>query len=323
MRESLNIGSVGTSSIMELIQEAIRLTPGISCNLIYSRDKERGRKFADLVGVKEICDNYEELFKRSDIDVVYIASPNKCHVSQAIQAMKYGKHVIIEKPVAVRKSDMQKLLHVAQENRVFFFEAITTLFMPNYIACKKLLAHLGKIQSIELCYGQYSSKYEAYLRGENPSNFSTEMQGGALNDLGIYCIHVAVDLLGWPEAVTYDAEYGSNGIDLSGILRLRYPQVECLIAVAKNRDMDSGCRIFCENGDIIEKGPLNSFSVCKAEVKGIPHCIDEQEKENRITYELRCFRDAILNHDLDFFCRMARQSMIAASILEQAHEIEK
>lgn len=319
MRKSLNIGCVGTSSIMELIQEAIQLTPGLICNLIYSRDKERGKRFADLVGVKESCDNYEEMLNRSDIDVIYIASPNKYHVPQAMQAMKHGKHVIVEKPIAVRENDIQKLMMEAREKRVFFFEAITTLFMPNFVACKKLLVRLGKIESVELCYGQYSSKYKAYLRGDEPSNFSTEMQGGALNDLGIYCIHLAVDLFGWPEAVDYDAEYGYNGIDLAGTLRLRYPQVECRIKVAKNKDLNSGCRISGENGYIIEQGPLNSFAACRAEVKGILHYIDKQKESNRMLYELSCFRDAILNHDIDFFCRMARQSMIAASVLEQAH----
>lgn len=323
MSKTLTIGSVGTSSIMELIQEAIRLTPGISCKMIYSRSKERGEEFAQLVGVEEVCNHYEIMLERSDIDIVYIASPNKCHVPQAIQAMEHGKHVIIEKPITIKEDDIQKLLEIAQENRVFFFEGITTLFMPNFIACKKLIEKLGRIQSVELCYGQYSSKYDAYLLGEKPSNFSKEMQGGALNDLGIYCIHVVVDLFGWPEAVSYEAEWGRAGIDLSGVLKLCYPQIECKIEVSKNKDLNSGCKIFGENGSIIEKGPLNSFAVCNAEIDGVSHCVKEQKEKNRMMYELSRFRDAILNHDLDFFCKMARQSMIASSILEQAHKVEQ
>ena len=319
MDRVLNIGCVGTSAVMELMQEAIRLTPGVSCKMIYSRDKERGKRFAELAGVKEACDDYGEMLGRSDIDVVYIASPNKCHVPQAIEAMGHGKHVIVEKPVAVRADGIQKLIAAARENGVFFFEAITTLFMPNFLACKKLFARLGKIHSVELCYGQYSSKYDAYLRGEDPSNFSTEMQGGTLNDLGIYCIHLAADLFGWPEAVAYEAEYGPNGIDVGGVLQLQYPHVGCRIEVAKNRNLDSGCRISGENGYIVEEGPLNSFSNCRAKVDGAERRIREQEEGNRMVYELAHFRDAILSHDLDFFCKMARQSMIATSILEQAH----
>lgn len=323
MQGTLNIGSVGTSSVMELVQEAIRLTPGLCCKVVYSRDKARGQKFAERVGAEECCDEYEEMIARDDIDIVYIASPNSLHVSQALKAMAHGKHVFIEKPVAVTEAELQKLIAAAKDNGVFFFEAITTLFMPNFIACRELLPKLGNIRSAEFCYGQFSSKYDAYVRGEDPSNFSTQMQGGTLNDLGIYCIHAAVDLFGRPQNVSYEADHGPNGIDLSGTLLLQYPQLVCKIEVAKDKDLKSGCRIVGDNGFFAESGPLNAFASCDAEIGGAPVCIDRQKDENRMIYEMARFRDAIRDHDQDFFNAMARQTMIATAILEQAHASER
>lgn len=319
MERMIRIGSVGTSSIMHVIQEAIRLTDGLSCSMIYSRNAERGREFAELMGIEKSCCDYFEMLNRDDIDVIYIASPNSLHVTQALQAMKAGKHVIVEKPAAVTKSDAAELYEAAIENHVFFFEAVTTLFMPNFTACRALLPQLGRLSKAQLIYGQYSSKYDAYLRGENPNIFNPRMQGGALNDMGIYCIHAAVSLLGSPQNVHYEASCGPNGIDLSGRLLLDYPDLTCEIVTAKDSSLPSGCLFEGENGYVAEDGPLNEFAKCRACIHGRETVIDKQPPGNRMWYELSRFRDAILQRDTSFFESMAKQSLLAASILEQAH----
>lgn len=88
---------------------------------------------------------------------------------------------------------MQRLIDAARANGVYFFEAITTLFMPQYEACRLLLPKLGRIEQAHITYAQYSSRYDAYLRGENPNIFNPAMQAGALNDMGVYCVHMAVE----------------------------------------------------------------------------------------------------------------------------------
>ena len=188
------------------------------------------------------------MLERSDLDLIDIASPNRFHVEQALAALEHGKHVIVEKPAAVTRGDVQRLIDAARANGVYFFEAITTLFMPQYEACRLLLPKLGRIEQAHITYAQYSSRYDAYLRGENPNIFNPAMQAGALNDMGVYCVHMAVDLFGVPQDVRYLAELGPNGIDLAGRLTLTYPSLTCEILTAKNADLGSGCRITGENG---------------------------------------------------------------------------
>ena len=315
----LNFGSVGTSSIMRVMQEAIRLTDGTVSKLLYSRSAERGRDFAQSEGIPESCDSYDAMLARNDLDVIYIASPNRFHTDQALKALNAGKHVIVEKPTAVTAEEVRALYEAANANHVFFFEAITTLFMPNFLACKQLLSQLGPLHSARLAYGQYSSKYDAYLRGENPNVFNPDMQGGVLNDMGIYCVHAAVNLLGEPESVRYEAERGPNGVDLSGTLTLKYPALTCEITMAKDRSLESGCRFEGEHGYFEERGPLNDFVRCSAALNGMVQEINVQSDGNRMLYELARFRDAILEGDADFFAAMAKQSILAASVLEQAH----
>ena len=319
MNQTLTIGSVGTSSIMKLIQEAISLTEGLETTVIYSRDIERGRKFAEAAGVSDSCCDYSEMVKRDDLDIIYIASPNSLHFSQAMKALKNKKHVIIEKPAAVTSKEILALYETAKKNDVFFLEAITTLFMPNYLAYKKRIPELGGLKEVQINYGQYSSKYDAYLRGENPNIFNPELQGGALNDMGIYCIHIAVDLFGDPQDVQYSAEYGPNGADVCGKLIMTYPNLVCRIETSKKHAIRSGCFLTGENGSLSEEGALNDFASCESEIAGVKAPINVQPAGNRMVYEMAVFRDAILNHDTDFFKKMTEQSLIAASVLERAH----
>ncbi|MDD3410538.1 MAG: Gfo/Idh/MocA family oxidoreductase [Eubacteriales bacterium] len=314
----LRIGSVGTSAIMRLIQEGIRLTEGMGCTALYSRDEERGRAFASAVDVPAVFTSYEEMTASRGLDVIYIASPNALHCAQAMRAVQCGKHVIVEKPLATTRREAETLMNAARENGVFVFEAITTLFMPSYLSCRALLGRIGAIREAELCYAKVSSQYAAYLRGENPNIFNPDMQGGALNDMGVYGVHAAVDLFGAPQAVAYKAERGDRGVDLSGVLTLRYPGFVCHVTTAKNADLGSGCRIEGENGWIRQTGELNAFADCSAEIGGAAQPVEQNHSANRMVYELARFRDAILSHDTVFFERMSAQSIEVASILERA-----
>lgn len=320
MSKTLTIGTVGTSAIMKTIQEAIALTEGLHTKIIYSRNKQRGREFADSVGVCESCDDYQEMIQRTDLDIIYIASPNKLHFEQAKAALEAGKHVIIEKPAAVTEKEVRILYETAKAHGVFFFEAITTIYMPNYAAYKQLLPKLGALSDVKIVFGQYSSKYDSYLLGENPNIFNPELQGGALNDMGIYCIHTAVNLFGAPQSMSYQPEYGPNGIDLAGRLTLNYPGFTCCIETTKKEAVRSGCFITGENGQLIQDGPLNEFSNCYGKIDQQDLVIDQQDATNRMVHELKRFRDAILKKDHDFFESSAAQSICASMILEQAWE---
>lgn len=318
----LKIGSMGTSAIMEMIQDAIARTDGLTGQVICSRNEERAKAFAEKVGVPEWCGDYSALVRRTDLDVIYLASPNCCHVAQALEAMEQGKHVIVEKPLAVTQAEAELLAAKAKEKQVFLLEAITTLFMPAYLVAREKLAQLGEIEAAELVYGQYSSKYDAYLRGENPNIFNPAMQTGALNDMGVYCAHMAVDLFGAPKSVCYRAEHGPNGIDLGGTAELAYDGFTCMLRTSKKDNIGSGICIRGARGQITQQGAINSFAACQGEIDGIGFDTGVLEAANRMEFELARFRDAITGGDWDFRDHMLRQSVQVCRILELAHQNE-
>ena len=319
MKEMLRIGAVGTSAVMDTMQEAIRMTDGLECSVICSRSAERGEAYAAKNGIAAVCTDLDELVKRDDVDIVYIATPNTCHVSQAEKALANGKHVFLEKPLALGRGEVDHLYAAAGAGGAFLFEAITTLFMPEYLACRSLLPSIGAIKKAELKYGQYSSKLDMYKKGIISSSLDPAMKGGALNDMGIYCIHTAIDLFGVPAGVSYSPELGPNGIDLEGDLTMDYGTFICQVKASKKQDIGSGCLVEGENGSFIQTGPVNAFGDCKAQIGGDEFKIGLQGDENRMIYELARFRDAIRSGDKAFHYRMYHQSRAAAGVLEDAH----
>ena len=318
--KSLRIGTIGSSTVMDVMQEAIRLTDGVTCSVIYSRTRERAEEYALKQGVDKICWDFEEFLSRDDVDAVYIASPNSVHTAQACAVMKAGKHVIIEKPMTLTREEVDLLHRTAVDNDVFIFEAITTIFMPNFIACKELLPSLGPVTEASIRYGKTSTKIDNYRKGIIPSNLDPALKGGTLNDMGIYCIHAAVDLFGAPQRIEYEPVYGPNGADIEGKLTFFYPGFTCHLEASKVRDLDSGCLVRGAAGYAETIGTLHNCLKARACIGGESFPIDlQREDENRMIYELSRFRDAILQKDTAFFMRMYQLSRTSAGVLEDAH----
>ena len=331
--EPVRVGTVGTSKIMRIIQDAMRSVKGFGCSVVYSRDLERAKRFAREMeeagsGPLGVCDSLSALADREDVDVVYLASPNILHYEQAMQVMKAGKSVIIEKPVATAQWKMRELYRTAVKNDVMFLEAISTLFMPNYLKLKaEVLPRLGKLKNVRIGYGRYSSQYDAYKRGDNPNVFSPVMEGGAMNDMGIYCIHMAVDLFGEPDEAACVRQYGPDGADLADSATLRYRVHEfgedgltVQIETSKIENIPCGCWIEGENGSFVFNNDLHDFiNGGRAVIGDEEILLNGQGDENRMVYEQAAMRDCLLKNDREFFERMYRQSLTAVRVLEMVN----
>ena len=115
-----------------------------------------------------------------------------------------ASNVICEKPFTLTTAQAEHLFQLAESQERFLFEAIVTQHMPNYHAIKKLLGQVGKIKVVQSNFSQYSSRYAQYLSGSVPNVFSPQWGGGALADIGIYCLHFIVGLFNEPrKSITF------------------------------------------------------------------------------------------------------------------------
>lgn len=218
----MKIGTVGTNFVVVSFVEAARKVPGVSVDAAYSRKQETADAFADKAGIARRFTDKEAFLHDPDFDFVYVASPNSLHYQWVKDALNAGKNVICEKPFTSTSKELAELIALSKEKNLFLFEAITIPHLPNYKLLKSKVAEVGELKFVQFNFSQYSSRYDAYLRGENPNVFNPEFSGGALMDLNYYNLNFAVGLFGVPEDIKYIPNLVDNGIDTSGLLVLKY-----------------------------------------------------------------------------------------------------
>ena len=244
----LKLGIIGTGAISHHFIEAAHTSQEFQLMAVYSRKLTTAQQFTSPYQNVSLFDNLEDFFQ-SEFDVVYIASPNSLHYSQAKAALSAGKHVILEKPAVTQPQEWQDLVETAQENQCFIFEAARNYHEDAFATIKDFLAN-KQILGADFNYAKYSSKMPELLAGNTPNVFSDRFAGGALMDLGIYPLYAAIRLFGKPNRATYQAQQLDNSIDLNGDGILSYPDYQVHIKAGKNITSNLPCEIYTTDGTL-------------------------------------------------------------------------
>lgn len=252
----IKYGVIGSGWIAEEFIKGANLVDGFVFSAMYSRKFEKGKAFAEKFADVPVYTDINE-FAKSDIDAVYIASPNLLHYSQSKLMLENGKHVLCEKPITVLPEEFIELSELAESKGLVYTEAIMMLHLPQRKIIKEKLKSLGKISTAHFDFSQLSSKYSALIRGENPNIFNPEMKTGCLRDLGIYCFYPALDFFGKPEKIISSAGFLSTGADGYGSAILDYADKQVTLTYSKIGQDFSGSQI------IGDKGTMTIGSVSK------------------------------------------------------------
>jgi len=222
-KKRMKFAIIGTSRIAELFAEAVAMCSDVEIAVVYSRTKDNAERFARAFFVPETTTSLEELARNPAIDAVYVASPNSCHYGQSVMMLQNGKHVLCEKPISTSADEFSKMLRVAQENGVVLLEASKHLHAPGIGILRKLIPEIGAVRRASFVFNQYSSRYDRLIKfGEVHNVFSKEMGGGALMDIGVYCIELMVALFGKPELILCSSIMLPSGVDSHGAVIARY-----------------------------------------------------------------------------------------------------
>lgn len=248
---------VGTSAITARFLDALALEQGAALHAVYSRTKQRAQAFGAQYGARAYYDSLQALAADENVDAVYIASPNSLHCAQALCMLRAGKHVLCEKPMAATARQARQMFTAAEENGVVLMEAMRSLYAPGFARLRGLVQAVGPVRRATLSYSKYSSRYELVRRGEPTNIFSTELATGALMDLGVYCVHLALGLFGAPQSLRAAAVKLANGADGAGTILACYEDKLAELLYSKITD---GClpgQIQGEQGTILVHHPDN------------------------------------------------------------------
>lgn len=246
----IKLGIIGTNFVSDWLCDAVKNTAGITLHALYSRTEEKALLFS---GKHDITHTYTDMesFLSSDIDAVYIATPNCLHYIQAMDAIEHGKHVLLEKPATLTAGEFIKLSDAAEEHKVVLLEAMRPAHDPAILKARNSIPSLGVLRRAVLEFCQYSSRYDKYKEGVILNAFNPAMGNAAVMDIGVYALEAAVIMFGKPDSVESESVILPNGMEASGVTKLRYGDFTCEVVYSKVFDSVSPSFITGENGSVI------------------------------------------------------------------------
>ena len=218
MSQTYRWGIVGAGGIAHKFADALSHVENAKLQAIASTNKERANDFAKKYSIPDSYDSYDPLFSSDTVDIVYVATIHNFHCKATLDALKAKKHVLCEKPMAVNRSQVEKMISAAQENKVFLMEAMWTRFLPMMTEVRNMIEK-GTIGQPQLLYADFGVKfdYDPKHRTYNP-----DLAGGALLDLGVYCIALASMIFGKPNTILSTVKMAETGVDERSTVILEY-----------------------------------------------------------------------------------------------------
>jgi D-xylose 1-dehydrogenase (NADP+, D-xylono-1,5-lactone-forming) len=217
MGDAVNWGILSTADINRKVIPGAHESAKVNLRAVASRDQSRADDYARKWEIERAYGSYEELLADPGIEAIYNPLPNTMHVEWSIKALEAGKHVLCEKPMSRHAADVERAFDVADRTDRILSEAFMYRHNPQTARLKELVDD-GAIGELRLIRAAFS--YGLY----DPENIRlrTEVEGGALMDVGCYCVSGARLLGGEPERVYGEAWFGETATDwtFTGVLRL-------------------------------------------------------------------------------------------------------
>jgi predicted dehydrogenase len=226
-QRALRWGVLSTADIARTkVIPAFKKTPRAELVAIASRDGERARRVAAELGFDRHHDSYEALLADPDVEAVYIPLPNHMHLEWTIRAVRAGKHVLCEKPLAMTAHDAQRMVDAAAATGVTLMEAFMYRLHPSWVAVREIVesGRIGRLMAVQSWFSYYN---------DDPANIRNirVAGGGALYDIGCYCINLSRLL------------FGAEPVAVKGSI-LREPQLGVDILASAILEFETGVATF-------------------------------------------------------------------------------
>ena len=202
-------GIISTARINDKFIAGARQSSALEILAVASRQRDSAERYAADNGIERAYGGYDALLADPDIDAVYISLPNSMHVEWTVKALEAGKHVLCEKPMGRRAADVQMAFDVAAREGRLLMEAFMYRHNPQTRRLVELL-EAGAVGRVRLIRSAFS-----FAAGD-PANvrLSKALDGGALMDVGSYCVSGSRLIAGEPERVGAEQVTGGDGVDI-------------------------------------------------------------------------------------------------------------
>ncbi len=231
----LGPGFVATRAVIPAMQQA----PTACVLAVASSDEQRAQAAALRFGIERAYVGYQALLDDPDVHAIYIALPNHLHREWTIRAAQAGKHVLCEKPLAMSAIECDEMIEACRQANVLLMEAVMYRFHPRMLHLKQMLA-AGELGHIRFLHAAFSFPFDA------PGNYRAYAQfgGGALLDVGSYCVNAARWLIGSePDSIQSVISYSHKTVDFGTSAILHFggdvsAHIQCSFAAAEHQAIE-------------------------------------------------------------------------------------
>jgi xylose dehydrogenase (NAD/NADP) len=285
----LRLGLLSTADINRKLVAGARLADEVDVVAVASRTLARAEEQAASLEIPRALGSYEELLSDPDVDAVYISLPNSMHVDWSVRALEAGKHVLCEKPLARSVAEVERAFDAADAAGRLLAEAFMWRHHPQ---AKRLVELLPRVGQLRVVRAQFSFGLDS-LEPTSNIRLSGELEGGALMDVGCYCVSAARLLAGEPEAVTGQQVTGE--VDVRFTATLSFPgevlaHFDCGVDMAERAELE----VAGADGTLVLHDPFHSLEPV-IEVHAADGSVErvEAEHDNPYACELRDFAAAV------------------------------
>lgn len=218
---SVKWGLLSTALINDAILHGAAESQEVEVIAVASRDEKRARSYADEHGLERSFGSYEALLTDPDVEAVYVSLPNRLHVEWALRALDAGKHVLVEKPFSRHADQVEEAFDRAEVAGLVLSEGFMWRHHPQTSRLAELIASgaIGQVRAVRTAFA-FDLAVE---RGTGDTRFDPALDGGALMDVGCYCISGLRLVGGEPQRARGEQTVGPSGVDVVFVAALAFP----------------------------------------------------------------------------------------------------
>ncbi|WP_226549850.1 Gfo/Idh/MocA family protein [Celeribacter naphthalenivorans] len=260
----VRFGVLGAANFArEHMARAIHEAEGATLAALATSSEDKAAPFQAFAPDLEVFTDYDAMLASDEIDAVYIPLPNHLHIAWSLKALAAGKHVLCEKPIAMKAEEIDALIAKRDETGLVCAEAFMIVHHPQWARVRDLLA-AGEIGDL--------IRVEAAFSFDNPDADNIrnrpETGGGALGDIGVYAMGSTRFATGEePLKITHAEIIRENGVDVSAEFSAHFPSFAYHAYVSMRMAPFQEVRFHGRKGLIILKTPFNAGTAGLAEIE--------------------------------------------------------
>lgn len=299
MKEKINWAVLGTGVIANEMAVALQ-KKGKRIYSVGNRTYDKAVAFADKYGIKKVYRDFHEMFSDPEVDVIYITTPHNTHIEFMKEAIKNGKHLLVEKSITLNSEELNEAISLSKKYGTIIGEAMTIFHMPIYRKLRQIIdsGKIGKVNLITLNFGSFK-EYDMTNRF-----FNRNLAGGAMLDIGVY----ALSFVRWfmdskPTKLLSQVKLAPTGIDEQASLLLMNDEGQmATVMLSMHSKQPKRGMISCEKGYIeVMEYPRAWEATITDAVTGEKQVIQVGENADALAYELADMEKAIMGDASDLY----------------------